>query len=376
MAPPRKCSRDDCPPRNVDKDLTVYCFCCKNPIHLLCYGIVLKPEDIFVIGNVVMLCDECLEAPKEFLSPKRKQSNSANLVQRTINVNSPVMSLSKTAQNESTPSIIVPITAKTTNKQMHTVIEKLAQKIETQTATIAGLKHSVDSMNDIVTQQNTTETLRRTSDSTRSARKTSYAHVVKSQRTVNETPTSSKSLHVRTPKSNTAVLSGTSNHVIGKPLSPNQDRPRTVQIDRQNAAPRREKAVWVSGIHRDTTEAEMVSYIKDTLGVTSVDEFDVRKLVKKDKELSTYSFVSFKISSSVTIFNALLDPTKWPRTVRLREFDLERKSPSGVKLNQQSSPGTATSGTDNRIPINRLNNDLPKNEQQQPTASMETEPVS
>lgn len=365
-------------------------------MHLLCYGIVKKPDEIFIIGNMVMLCDECLDASKEFISPKRKQPNSASLVQRTIDVHSPMLSLSKTASNGLIPQKTVSTTAQST-KQMNLVIETLAQKIETHTATLAGLKNSVDSMSDVISHQNVAvresiklsnensssikETLRRTSEFPRSVNKNSYANVLKSHNNSSgiETPKSSKSHFTRTPKSNTPAVSGTSNNSIGKPLSPKQFRTSHQQKDRQNAAPKREKAVWVSGIHRDTTEAEMISYITDNLGIVSTDKFDVRKLVKKDKELSTYSFISFKVSCSVDIFNVLIDPTKWPRNTRIREFDLERKSSSGIKLTQQRSPDTEEPpidhGTTNRIVFieSQRNNDQSKNDQEPPIANMETE---
>lgn len=117
------------------------------------------------------------------------------------------------------------------------------------------------------------------------------------------------------------------------------------------------------------------------MGIASTDEFDVRKLVKKDKELSTYSFVSFKVACSVEIFNVLLDPMKWPRNSRIREFDLERRTSSGVRLTQQSTSDTEvlifSGGTTNHVEtvMNQRSNDLLKNEQETPIVSMETELV-
>lgn len=151
--PPRNCSRDECPPKNMSLDLTWYCHYCKNLIQLLCYEIVKVPGEIFVCDNIVMMCDECLSNAKENLSPKRKQPNQqANLVQRTIDTQGPIMQLSKPANIVTTPLKNVTVKqSQTTNA----IIETLVQKVETQTATIAELKSSVESMNRTVSQQKT-----------------------------------------------------------------------------------------------------------------------------------------------------------------------------------------------------------------------------
>lgn len=134
MEPPlqslRKCSRENCPPMNVSSKLTRYCFDCKSPIHLLCYGITKSVKEIFITDNVTMVCDECLTNTNDKPSPKRKQPNAAsNIIQSTIDVNASMMSLSKVAPTASTPS-----KSNTVNQQsnkLQSVIEALVQKVET-----------------------------------------------------------------------------------------------------------------------------------------------------------------------------------------------------------------------------------------------------
>lgn len=106
-----------------------------------------------------------------------------------------------------------------------------------------------------------------------SIRKYSYADAAKEgikHYLINGTPRSSKP--TRTPQSIKPVIAGKSTKSIGKPLSPHQSQ-------RSNRSGL-EKAVWISGIHRDTTEEELSSYITESLGIAPA-EFDVRKLVKK-----------------------------------------------------------------------------------------------
>lgn len=152
--PLRKCSKEGCPSQNISPDLTWHCYSCISPIHLLCYGVVKSSEEIFVSDNITMICDECLSKPNQYVSPKRKQPNlAANLVQRTIDLQSPTLSLSKTVSTVSSPSRNV--TGKQ-SQQYQTVMESLVQKVDIQTATITGLQATVEKMNDTILQQKET----------------------------------------------------------------------------------------------------------------------------------------------------------------------------------------------------------------------------
>lgn len=79
---------------------------------------------------------------------------------------------------------------------------------------------------------------------------------------------------------NTPAVSGTSKNVIGNPLSPIRPRPKM-----QRKMP--EKDLHISRLHRDTSADEVLSYIRDNFGITSVDQLEIRKLVKKDRDIST-----------------------------------------------------------------------------------------
>lgn len=284
-----------------------------------------KPEEIFVIENVVMVCDSCIYNPKENLSPKRKQPNTAiNMIQSTIDPLNPMLTISKAASNVST----TPKPAK--QNQTQVMIDTLVQKVETQTATIAGLKLSVDSMNTTISQQKATveESIKQGNDNmtsikkkltetpiaTASANNLTYAKVVKesfNKRKYNETPRSSKPL--RTPKTNKPVKVGMSTNIIGKPLSPDQKRSKI----RSNATKFPQKAIWISKLHRDTTEEELETYVKTIVGNTASDQYQFRKLVKKDRPLSSYSFISFRITCPEDMLITLLDSKNWPSSCQI-----------------------------------------------------------
>lgn len=217
------------------------------------------------------------------------------------------------------------------------------QKIDSQTGTIAELKASVDSMKGKV-EKNTIATAESVKEF-----KASYADIAKEGFASSGTPRTTKSMqkpkfsnNVQTPKQSTPAATGTSNILIGKPLSP----PRNKRTGRQNP----EKGVWISGIHRDTTVDEMTNHIRQAIGIEPAD-FEVHKLVKKDRDISTYRFVSFYIGCTHTNFNRLMDPMYWPSNSQIREFELKQQSsePStGERLGQTSQRSEASKNSQGR----------------------------
>lgn len=320
---------------------------------------------MFVIDNIVMVCDDCLSSPKECVSPKRKQPTvSTNLIQSTIDKQSSTLTLSKSVTPASTPLKNVAVKQ---NQQIQTVMESLINKVEKQTEKIEGLQSSVKSMKEAIVQQKTAvcESIKVNNESistntvTIAGFKTSFdtmKDVLLQQKTITTEPgkigtpkktfssmvkqtfgnrstaiTPKSSKIICTPKSSNPVVSGTSTNVIGKPPSPSQLRPPERRINRPNRA----KAVWVSRLHRDTTDEEMAKYIRETIGITSDDKYNVRKLVKKDKELATYNFVSFRITCTVDVFDTLLDEKNWPSYCYIREFEMNQQTSTGPQSNDQ-----------------------------------------
>lgn len=228
--------------------------------------------------------------------------------------------------------------------------------------TIAALKISVDSMNDIIVRRNEKDltsmeqnnkhmssikkSLTETQNLISSVKKPSYADVAKRsqrQRGGFETPRSSKAPKVNNTE--TPVLSGKSTKVIGKALSPIQPKRNTKpRIDRKTA----EKAIWVSKLHRDTSVGEVLSYIRDDLGI-SVEQLEVRKLVKKDRDISEYSFISFCIACPANLFETLMDENKWPSNSQIREFKMTSNPSTGAKLNEKSPSKNAEGPTDSQV---------------------------
>lgn len=316
---------EECPAENISSGETVNCHCCRSPMHLLCYGVHRKSEEIFVSNNIVMICDGCINV-RETSSPKRKQPN---VIQSTIDIQNRVMSLAKPTSSGTPPS-----KANENVKQSHhfqSVVQTLIHKVEVQTATIAGRQASVDSMSETIAQQRETvgESMKRSSECiTKITEKLksaplnllrpqplSYANAVKrSSGSFAETPRTAKVPY--TPRTSQQSVTGKSSNIIGKPPSPTKPR-----IDR----PKIEKAIWISRLHRDTTEEEMENYVKESFELQSTENIRIRKLVKRDRELSEYSFVSFSVACTAETFNVLMNIEKWPSYCQIREFELEPK---------------------------------------------------
>lgn len=318
----------------MDQDFQ--CYVCQEPIHWICYGLEgKKPENIFLIDNIRMICDDCLANPR---SPKRKQPNgSVNLVQRTIDFQNSTLSLSKSPAIGVTPPKVTTVKQ---NQQFQVTIDALVQKIDTQTKTITGLLTSVEEMKGTV-RENTAAIVESTKES-----KATYANILRKRIVPVETPTSTKRMiapkslkPMKRPKMSKPVTAGTSNILIGKPLSP----PKQKRAGR----PKHEKGVWVSGIHRDTTEGEITEHIKESIGIATT-EFEVRKLVKKDRDITTYSFVSFFIGCKQANFSTLMQPMYWPSNSQIREFEIEDKPSTGERVSHMTRQGNESKNSPSR----------------------------
>jgi len=309
---------------------------CQEPIHWICYGLGdKKPENIFLIDNIRMVCDDCLANPK---SPKRKHPNgSGNLVQRTIDFQNSTLTLSKTPAIGATPPKVTTVRQ---NQQFQAAIDALTQKIDTQTNKIEGLQTSVEKMNGSI-RDNTAAIAESTKET-----KATYVSIARKGFDSVGTPKTTKRMEapksskpMKTPKMSKPVTTGTSNIAIGKPLSP----PKQKRAGR----PKYEKGVWISGIHRDTSEGEITEHIVRSIGIAST-EFEVRKLVKKDRDITTYSFVSFFIGCKQVNFSTLMQPMYWPSNSQIREFEINDKPSTGERVSQMTRQGEESKNSPTR----------------------------
>lgn len=84
--------------------------------------------------------------------------------------------------------------------------------------------------------------------------------------------------------------------------------------------PKFQKALWVSRLNPATTNDDVIAYITSNTSVTDKARINVHKLVRKDVDLTTLKFVSFKVEMNAEDLDILNDSNLWPQHVQVREF--------------------------------------------------------
>lgn len=303
-----KCNRDDCPP-NVIKGPKIKCSKCKNECYLKCFGfdkadkidgnetlkislsngasayVYLTQLSLVCCSDTVPVADQKLFMPK--MNKQRAQSKSRQT-------------------NESTESKIR--NELTTIKNM---LNSIRNSTDTNAADLLEIKSNTSEIIETVKQQSKPNNLEIRQKST-----PSFSEMLKTnvqtpkplkrlRRQLTETPNDKEMKKLPTPKK------GTRDVTIGKPIAPRKMKPTF------------DKAVWVSGLHNETTVDEMINFVLSNTELNEKDQFECHKLVKKEADISKLSFVSFKISVNNEHFDMLMDPDTWPRSVSVREFRLK-----------------------------------------------------
>lgn len=80
------------------------------------------------------------------------------------------------------------------------------------------------------------------------------------------------------------------------------------------------KVAYVTRVHRDTTEEEIVNSLLEKNVITSAKDVSCVKLISSHVDLNTVSFVSFMISGSSDLFHSITKDKFWPGDILAREF--------------------------------------------------------
>lgn len=314
-----KCNRADCPPINISGP-KIKCCKCNSICYLKCYGfeagekigehetVKLAAQDGYVMHSFLSCmafacCTDTLTAEEQKKALKMPASNRAT-------------SKARKTEFESISSELNVI------KRMITSIHASTDKNTADIAEIKAMSTNTDANVKKVTELQQKKVVSR-NISLSNASKTSFSH---GQSTSfanviqNETPKSAKRLRTNdipitqkfeAPKPKMGTKSTVTRlNVVAKPT----------RIEK----PVFKKAIWVSGFNPATTTEEIVEYIVTETPVNDKLKFNVHKLVKKDKDLSTMKYVSFKIEVNEEEFDILCNPELWPENVLVREFLLNK----------------------------------------------------
>lgn len=90
------------------------------------------------------------------------------------------------------------------------------------------------------------------------------------------------------------------------------------------------RELYLSKLPVNISEADVKNYIMAKGGL-NMDDILVTRLVKKDADLSLFSFISFKIDTNEDTYNKLIDKRFWPEKCVIKDF--VRKTPKSAILN-------------------------------------------
>lgn len=327
-----KCSREECPTSNVNGS-KILCFVCAKQFYGKCFGIedefyeAYAPKSPFVSeSNIQFICPHCLRKPKKDALKESGMANDLVEIKESLNMISKSQTdCERKIASISNVSVIL-------NGKLKDVCRKIDAKI------------SAD------------------------PRKPLFADVVRS--TSNETPLSRAAKRLRQENENlpnNGVSSVNTTPIRPKPRMGTLEAvigPSMPQSDVLRPYRRFDRSIWVSRFHPETTIDQVMDYIVGKMGDVDKQNFNCRKLVKKDADLSSMQFVSFKIDVMDDFFEKLSDPQIWPKYILVREFFSERRVMNipAIKLPGVISSGDQVTGSGTGTSDLGLGNQMETNE--------------
>lgn len=299
----KQCSRDDCLPANVNISTTTKCFQCQQTVHLPCIGISLKVAEI-TSPNIRIICNKCVN---EKTSEKSDAASASEL-----NVSFSAKSTPKTVTIKSIMHEVnlLKSVIEANGKKLDAIDDKTELICKRTEST--NLPMNVNASKPINTQArfsaSATNRLNQVDKPAPSFANVLCQNMPTPKRKRVNTPTFSKKLNAPAPKVGTKTTASGLSVVVQPKRTPK---------------PTFSKSIWVSRLGPSTTEEEIADYICENTPIVDRAKFSVHKLVKKDRDLSTLKFVSFKVAVNDDEFDILIDPDVWPENLLVRRFHEE-----------------------------------------------------
>lgn len=317
------CSRDDCDPRNINADSTVYCAKCNGVIHLPCLGIMKKARELFVHRNIKMFCLRCL--PIEIddslpVSPPPPSSSQTPQSRKTFNAN-------KSASSNTLQQTIPQLATDRKLSEIHSLLK---------TVKLSSNDEQSKSYSDVLKKvnENTMNTNAMLSENIN--KRPLFSNVVgrmgiSSSSSFPELQTPSKRKRQEgSPASNVSnvfrakpqqfanrkLVSGTSAIMSDKLGAP------VANTKRISPYAHLKKSIYVSRLQPTVTPTQILGYLVEKLPQIDEKDISLRLLVKKEQreQLEMLSFVPYRLSCTEEIYAKLMDASFWPEHVRIGEF--------------------------------------------------------
>lgn len=320
MGDNKKCSRDDCPRANVHKDYMAKCGNCGAETHLPCIGIDYTVNVVLFHPSIRVFCNICAATnTKGAVQPVLKPSSFVPAGLASV-CTSNSQKIDKLGELLNEVHDIVSITKE---KVMSDIMSPISY---------ADVVNKVDELKEIANMANN-----RVNENQTGLSSTDNPEFP----ALGERPHKRKFVSSPQPKSiqpqrkffSRKLASGTAadtNHALGAPVAPVNG----------NIAPRFTKAVYVSRMQNTVTKEQITEYIKSQINNVNENEFSLRLLVKKDVDVRTRRFISYRLACTEALYATFMEPSFWPKHIEIGEFIEESRDRGSDDMASFSSPFT------------------------------------
>lgn len=331
-----KCSRDDCPPANLHKDYSAKCGNCGDELHLPCIGIDRKMNEVLFHRNVRVFCNGC--------SAKSVVGSNINATAKPVVKSSSFSSavFGTTGSFDASSAKIDSIAAMLL--QVHDIVRETNEKVTSSvdsSQSYANVVKKVDELKEIATKTNarvnekcfekqivSVSTDRNLSSYPRLGTPSSKRKCISSPPSVPLQPT--RKFLGRKRTSGTATIA---NHGLGSRVDLGNGIGDTSQ-----SRPRFTKAIYVSRMQNDVTKEKIVEYMKSQMPELNESGISLRLLLKKDVDVTTRRFISYRLACTDALYEKLIEPSFWPDHIEIGEFFEESRDRGSNNMASFPSP--------------------------------------
>lgn len=300
------CSRDDCPPANVNGP-TTKCAKCKKVCYLKCFGIekCATFDDVDVIKYVL--------------------PNGA-AIHTFLPYSSFVCCVNNVSTTELKKMLVMPKAPRGTSQSR----QQKTKEQDTMMSDLASMKKTIENIHAIAAENNTNiKALQHKSNEIQVVPNTqtnaltpSFARLLNGQLSASASPkrrrvgddlSQQKKVIANLPR----PVYGTRDIAIG-PVPETFDA--AISKPKQNSHPKFNKAIWVGGLHTSVTVEMMNDFMLTKTDIKDQNHFRCQRLVGKNVNINDLSVISYKICVNDEHLQHLLNPDIWPPHVKIREF--------------------------------------------------------
>lgn len=333
------CERDKCSPKAVHGP-TTRCIKCLRTFYLLCFGFpkcgtnAVKTKFAFDShfacdpNSIVFTCGACDAVFLDDAVNHSMETTRKNIqpITTTASPSAPnrtnAIHLTPTAY--STSDNDNPISNATLKKEIMTInsmLKSVKQSLNIHTDDLSSIKQLSTDIYQSVNHSKPSPIGNIPVQSSSVPQSIPFSQIMQDQRTTNrnsmkrsaaamKTPTNDKPKQLPAPK-------------LGTRTSKSNLKIASVQAQK----PKFDKSIHVSRIDKSVSLDMINDYIAQNSQLKPSDDFRCTLLVKKDKDINSLSFISYKIDVNSVHFAELIDVNFWPEGAYIREFiPQERKS--------------------------------------------------